>query len=84
MMDRLTCSRCARPAPFVIDADDEGGDPDLPRVVVPPEGSDWIGDPDGDGLICCATPDEIAAWMEGLELVGLEMQFADVDDAPPS
>jgi hypothetical protein len=38
-------------------------------MLIPPD--HFLGDPDGDGVICgsCATVDEIAAWMNGLELV---------------
>jgi hypothetical protein len=48
---------------------DGGGDPSLLPVLVPAGG--WIGDPDGDGVICgdCATPEEIVAWMADLALV---------------
>ncbi len=76
-MTGITCSRCERPAPVDLEPADGGGDPSLLPVLIPPDG--WIGDPDGDGLICCATPEEIEAWMAGLERVELEMQFVDVD-----
>jgi len=45
---------------------DGGGDPALLPVLVPPDL--FIGDPDGDGVICeaCATPDELEADRETL------------------
>lgn len=67
----IRCARCDKVAPIVLDeiVGDGGGDPSLLPVVAPPEG--WIGDPDGDGIICgeCATPDEIRTWMADMEHV---------------
>ena len=59
----ITCARCNRVAP--VDPDDlmgGGGDPSLLVVLVPPPG--WLGDPDGDGILCrgCATAAELAEW----------------------
>lgn len=71
----ITCARCDRPAD--IDeaelATDGGGDPSLLPVLTPPDG--WIGDPDGDGIVCgdCATPDEITQWMESSEIIENEI-----------
>lgn len=63
----IACARCGKPAPVDLHelTGDGGGDPALLPVVVPPDG--WIGDPDGDGVICgdCATLDKIVTWMEG-------------------
>ncbi len=79
------CVRCRRPAP--VDADQlvgpEAGDPSLLPVLPVPEG--WLGDSDGDGLVCgdCATPQQISDWMAGAELIEplVEAMLEDDDDA---
>jgi hypothetical protein len=74
----ISCPRCNRPAPVDLDelTGDGGGDPALLPVVVPPDG--WIGDPDSDGLVCgdCATPDEIARWMDDCSIMERSMDDA--------
>lgn len=66
----IRCARCGCPSPVdVLEFEgDGGGDPSLLPVLIPPDG--WLGDPDGDGLLCadCGEPDEITEWMDDLDL----------------
>ncbi len=81
----ITCARCGKPAPITgEELTGDGPGPSraaMPVVVVPPEG--WIGDPDGDGIVCgeCAEPEEIAEWMAGLEQVESSLRKNPDDDA---
>jgi len=83
----ITCARCDRQ--IAVDLDElrggGGGDPKFLPVLIPPNGSDWIPDPDDeDRLICgeCATPEEATAYMEALAHAEPEVHklFADPDE----
>jgi hypothetical protein len=66
----IRCPSCEQPAPISERelVGDAGGDPSLLPILIPPDG--WIGDPDGDGLLCgdCAPPRAINDWMDDFEL----------------
>ncbi len=79
------CARCRRPAPIAPDelAGDDGGDPSVLPVLVPPPG--WLPDPhDEDRIICrpCATDeaelDEYDQALDDTERVIFDEQVAQV------